>query len=96
MPVISKGLLAYEPRPTPHRPPVTLDGKPIAVIQYYQRPPWREMDADDKRHPYNQVRACGHRPEDFGVKHPLDRGLGDRSRNELLEIIHELRKQAPK
>lgn len=41
--------------------------------------------------PYNQVLAMGKRPEDYGIKHPYAAEFEDKSREELIEQIVQLR-----
>lgn len=42
-------------------------------------------------HPYNQVKSQGARPEDYGIFHPLREEFKNKSRDELIEEIVNLR-----
>jgi len=44
-------------------------------------------------HPYNQVIAQGKRPEDYGIKNPLEEEFASKSRNQLIEEIIALRSE---
>lgn len=49
------------------------------------------LDINDPDHVYNQVKSQGERPEDFGFEHPYAEEFKDKSRNQLIEEIIELR-----
>lgn len=49
------------------------------------------LDADDPMTPYNQALAQGVKPEDYGLKHPLEEEFEGKSRGELLTLIAGLR-----
>lgn len=50
------------------------------------------LGPDDPEHVYNQVKALGLRPEDYGVLHPMTEYFAHRSRDELIEEIIDLRR----
>ncbi len=49
------------------------------------------LNYDDPDHPYNQAVALGVRPEDYGIVNPIAAEFDDKSRNQLIEEILELR-----
>jgi hypothetical protein len=51
------------------------------------------LDIDDPDHVYNQILSQGKRPEDYGYRHPLNEEFGDKTRDELIAEIVELRKE---
>ena len=51
------------------------------------------LDPDHHMHPYNQALAQGVRPEDFGIQNPYAAEFNDKSREELIEEVIDLRKQ---
>ena len=55
------------------------------------------LEHDHPMHPYNQIKAQGLKPEDYGMAHPLveidGEEFGDKSRGELIAEILTLRKE---
>lgn len=51
------------------------------------------LDINDPNHIYNQIKSQGARPEDFGYQHPYDSEFSEKSREELIEQIVELRRE---
>lgn len=49
------------------------------------------LPIDDDDHVYNQVKALGLRPEDYGIRHPRTEEFAARSRDDLIEEIVQLR-----
>ncbi len=51
------------------------------------------LDYNDPDHVYNQIKAQGQRPEDYGYEHPLAQEFGHKKRSELIDEIFDLRKE---
>lgn len=51
------------------------------------------LDHDDPDHVYNQIKAQGVDPEDFGYHHPLHERFKDMSRSALIDRIIELERE---
>lgn len=51
------------------------------------------LEYDDPMHPYNQIIAQGHRPEDYGVYNPVHEEFKGKTRHELIDEVLYLRKQ---
>lgn len=51
------------------------------------------LDWDDLDHPYNQAKAQGVVPEDFGLQHPLEKRFEKYSRSDLIQRIIDLEKE---
>lgn len=44
-------------------------------------------------HPYNQVKNMGYKPEDYGLNHPYEEMYKDKSRNEIIAELEELKNE---
>lgn len=51
------------------------------------------LSPDDPDYVYNQILAQGQRPEDFGINHPYTEQFKEKTREELMSEIVELRKE---
>lgn len=51
------------------------------------------LDWDHPMHPYNQIKAQGLDPEDYGMEHPRMREFHNRSHSSLVDEILGLRKE---
>ena len=51
------------------------------------------LPIDDPDHVYNQIKAQGLKPEDFGIEHPYAERFKNQSRQELIEQIIHLEKE---
>jgi hypothetical protein len=49
------------------------------------------LDPEDPDHIYNQAKAQGVEPEDFGIPNPLEKEYHQYSKEELVEIIIDLK-----
>lgn len=69
--------------------------KKIAIKQWVRRGSMMvatsALDADDPMTPYNQALSQGVKPEEYGLKHPLDEEFENHSRGGLLREIANLR-----
>jgi len=51
------------------------------------------LEIEHPMHPYNQIRRMGLNPKDYGVKNPLEEEFKNKTRDELIQEIIELRRE---